>query len=109
MGDFSEDFVGGLGPSEAAGLLIVVSDVVGDRLFQLGHAAKQAAAESLIREISEPAFDEIEPRTAGRREVQMEPRVLGQPGQHFRMLMRREVIEDHVQIEFWRRRGVDLF
>jgi hypothetical protein len=45
--------------------------------FERGDAVVDAAADLSFGEQSEPAFDLIQPRGAGRGEVQMEPQVSG--------------------------------
>jgi hypothetical protein len=54
-------------------------DVLPDRGFEGLGAAVRAAAELLLREEAEPAFDEIDPGCADGREVQMVARPLRQP------------------------------
>ena len=58
-----------------------------------------AAPDLFLGEEREPALDEIEPRRAGRREVQMEARALGQPAPDHRRLVRAVVVEDEVDVE----------
>jgi hypothetical protein len=60
-------------------MVIVVLDIVFDGLNQLGDATEHATSESLVGEVAEPSFDEIEPRGTWGREVDMEASVPGQP------------------------------
>ena len=54
--------------------------------FECGHVVVHAAADLAVGEQSEPAFDLVQPRGAGRGEVQMESWVGGQPGADRRVL-----------------------
>ena len=64
-------------------------EVVMDRVLQLGHAREGAAPDALRRGLGEEPLDEVEPRCARRREVQLEARMLGEPGLHLGRLVRR--------------------
>src|SRR5665213_1600480 len=48
---------------------------------------------------AEPALDKVEPRTQGGREVEMEARMLGQPGLHVRVGVSAVVVDDQMHIE----------
>ena len=82
-------------------------DVLLNRLLQLGDAAERTAFQPLLREVAESAFDQVQLRTAGGREVQMEPGMSRQPRQDFRMLVRGVVVGDEMQVQLRRRLGVD--
>jgi hypothetical protein len=71
-------------------------DVAVDRLLQLSRTAVDASAELLFRERREPAFHEVDPRGAGRGEVQMEAWMAGEPAMDRRRLVRAGIIEDQV-------------
>ncbi len=73
--------------------------VVVDRLFQLGDAGEGATPDALSCDLREEALDEIKPRGGGRREVQLEARMLGEPGLHLVRLVRRGVVEHNVHVE----------
>ena len=83
-------------------------NVVLDRLFQLLHAAEDSVANSIAGNVAEPAFDNVQPRTAGRGKVHVESLVALQPVLDFGMLVRGIVIDDQMQIQFWRRFLIDL-
>ena len=59
-------------PHERLRVCIVVGQVVLDGRHQFLHAAKDAAAKTLLRQLAEPALHEVEPRGSRRREVQFE-------------------------------------
>ena len=81
--------------------------VVFDGRDQFLHAAKNAAAKALLRQLAEPALDEVEPRGTGGREVQLEARVGGQPLANRFMLVGSVVVQDDVQGEVGRTHGRD--
>ncbi len=71
--------VSGLGPDEGFGRTVVEFEVLADGVLQFAGAAMDAAAQLFFGEACEPAFHQVEPRGAGRREVQMEARMTQQP------------------------------
>ena len=77
--DFVEDGVDSGAPHERLRVRVVVPQVVFDGHDQFLHAAKDAATKALLRQLAEPALDQVEPRGAGRREVQLKARMGGQP------------------------------
>src|ERR1035441_10708073 len=66
------------------------------------------ALQELSRELREPTFDEVQPRRARRREVEVEPRVAQQPGLYSWGLVRGGVVQDDVHFEVVRHGFVDL-
>ena len=42
---------------------------------QYGHVAEAAATDSFVGKLAEPTFDQVQPGTRSRNEVQMEPRM----------------------------------
>jgi len=85
-----------------------MSDVFIDAGYQLSHAGEHAPAQSLVREIAEEAFHHVQPRCQGRREVHVEPRVLGQPLLHRRVLVGGVVVGNQVQRPVLGRLAIDL-
>ena len=61
--------------------------------MQIDDALESAALDSLLRQLSESAFDGIEPGGRGRREVEGPARVARQPGQHLGVLVGGIVVE----------------
>ena len=59
--DRGEDLVGGLGPFEGSGILVVVIDEGADVSFQLLDGGVNTALEPLSGELGEPALDLIDP------------------------------------------------
>lgn len=76
----------------------------GDQLFD---AAEHAAADAFVSDLAEPAFDEVQPRTARGREMKMETLVPFEPRRDLRMFVRRVSVDDHMQIEIGRRFPID--
>jgi len=80
MADIVEDLFDFLRPDKRLGFLVVDLDKLLDCADEVGNAVKDAATDSFARNLAEPAFNEIEPRGTGWREVQMKARVFFQPG-----------------------------
>ena len=66
-----------------------------------------AAADALVGDLTKPAFDQIQPGTAGGNEVHVEPRMPLQPPLDLGMLVRGVVVHDQVQVQVRRRLFVD--
>ena len=75
--DADQDVVGGLGPRKGLGVGIAYLDEAADVLLELYDAEVRSAFDLLLGEMSKPALDLIEPRAIGRREVEVEARMLG--------------------------------
>jgi hypothetical protein len=82
-------------------------DVLANRGVELRDAAVDAAPQLLGRQVREPAFDQVEPGSVGRREVDVHARPLGQPLPDPSRLVGAVVIHDEVQIEVRWHGGVD--
>src|SRR5256885_13563145 len=87
-----EDLFGGLGPGEWPRVGVPVLDPVTDVGFEGPHALVHAAADHLIGQEAEPPLDLVDPGRAGRRAVQAEPGVAGQPRPDLRGLAGGEVV-----------------
>ena len=82
-------------------------EVITDRLFEFGDAGEGAAPDALHRDLGEEALDEVEPRSASRREVEMEARMFREPGLHLGRLVRSVVIEHEMDVEWRSHAAVD--
>ena len=71
-------------------------EIVGDGGDEGGDAVEGAAPNTLSGDFGEPPFHQIEPRTARRREVHMEPRMSCQPSPNFWMFVSGVVVRDEV-------------
>ncbi len=80
VGERGEDFVGGLGPGEGPWVGVPGVNPGADVAFEGVDAGVDAAAQELVGEQAEPAFDLVDPGGAGRGEVDVEARVAAQPG-----------------------------
>src|SRR6516225_7418136 len=105
--DARENLIGRLGPSEGPRLDVVDLHVAIDGRLEVPGAAMDSAAQLLVREQREPAFDKVNPRRALRREVQKIPRALREPASDHRRLVRGVVVEDDVDVEVRRDSRVD--
>lgn len=59
--DFGEDVLGGGGPRVGLGGAVVGCEVVLDAGDQVGDAGEDPAAQVLVGQVAEPAFDLVEP------------------------------------------------
>ena len=94
IADAAFDLMGGFGPAEGFGIFVPVGQEAGNGLLQARDAVEAAAANGLRGDQAEPALDQVEPRGAGRGEVQMEARVRGQPLFDCGMLVGSVVVAD---------------
>ena len=91
--------VAGFGcPNVGFGLAVVFGDVVLDGLLEFPNIVKDSAAYALVGEISEEAFNLVEPGGTGGSEVQVEAWMLLEPGPYFGRLVRRVVVQDQVDV-----------
>lgn len=77
--DFREDIAGGGGPDERFGLVVVRVNVFVDRADQIIDVVEAAATQGLVGQVPDEAFDHVEPRRSGGREVERQPQVLLRP------------------------------
>ena len=94
-----EDLVGGLGPDERTWVAVVSVQVGFDGTFELDGGAVSAATDLPLREGGEEAFDLVDPRRRGRREVHMKARMPGQPTAYGRSLVRAVVVHHQMYVE----------
>lgn len=71
-------------------------------------AIQDAAANPLLREVAEPAFDRLEPGTAGQNEVHLKARMAFPPMLDLGMIMGRVVVGDPLRVDIERHAVVDL-
>ena len=73
-----------------------------DLALEVGDRVERAAADRLGRDQREPTLDLVEPRTVGRREMQVEPWPAGEPSLDFGVLVRAVVVADQVHVKVFR-------
>ena len=95
-------------PDERLGIVVVLIDISSNGFDQLLDAPEHPAADPLVGDLAEPAFDQVQPRAARRDEVEVEPLVTLQLGLDLGVLMGRIVVDDKVEVQIGRRLGVDL-
>lgn len=93
-----EDVLRRFGPDEGLRLLVVKQQVVVDRVLEIVDALVAAPADAPVRDLGEEAFDQVHPRGAGGREVQLEPRMLLQPRLHLGRLVGRMVVQHQMHV-----------
>lgn len=81
------DVLSSLPPQEGLWLGVGLQQVVVDRAFKSADAGQGATSNVLCRDLSEEAFDEVQPARAGGRDVRLETRLFLQPCPHLLHLM----------------------
>src|SRR5262245_2675403 len=103
----SEDLVCRLRPDEQIGAAVGKGDVGQDRRFQGARAGMRTAFDLFLTQQGEPAFDQVQLRWPGRREMQMEARMPRAPTVNRWRFVGAVVVEDQVDGQIGRYRGVD--
>ena len=88
-------------------MFIVVLKILLDRSFEGKRVLVGTAADHLVRDFGEPAFELVDPGSVGWSEVEMEARPTGQPVVNQGCLACAEVVENEMDIEVLRRGLVD--
>jgi hypothetical protein len=78
-------------------MTVVEFEVVADGVLQFAGAAMDAAAQLFFGEASEPAFHQVEPGRARRREVEMKARMTQQPTLDGRGFVGGVVVDDQME------------
>ncbi len=98
-----DDLLCGGCPYERFWILIMRLDEFFDGPFQIGNALEDAAAQTFPSELAEEAFDDIEPRATGRREMDMKAGVSFQLILHVLVFVRGIVVHDQIDVQVGRR------
>jgi len=85
----------------------MTADVIPNGLDEFLHVVKRATTQALLGEVSEPAFDQIEPGTGRGGKVQVKTRMATQPTLDAGVLVGSVVVHDQVHVQFARRLLVD--
>ena len=80
--NFGEDLGGGFGPDERVFALVPAVDEGADLDDEVADGGEGAAADGLAFDDAEPDFDQVQPRSRRQGEVDVDPRVRGQPSPH---------------------------
>ncbi len=83
-------------------MFVSTIDVARDGVDELSDTVDGEALKLPCREFGEEALNEIEPRSRGRREVEVHAGVLFEPSHNSCMLMRGVVVENDVDVELGR-------
>ncbi len=78
--------------------LVVVANVAPNLPRQVGHRREDAARQQVAFDLRKPELHLVEPRRIGRREVEMDVRMVQQERAHRLRLMGREIVGDHVNL-----------
>jgi len=92
--EFGENGVCGFGPQKGFCGLVVLADIGGDGVLEIGNGFEDAAPDAPAGDGREEALDGIEPGRGRRREVKDPSWVVGQPGAHLWLLVGGIVVED---------------
>ena len=103
-----ENVLGFCCPYERFGVSVVLFDVFADCQFQLFNAFEDPVPYPVLRDVAKPSFDDVQPGTAGRSEVDVKPLVSLQPVNDFGMLVCRVIVNNQMQVEILRCFRVDL-
>ena len=102
-----EDLVSRFRPHERLRRFVGDREVLANGRFQGTDTAMRPAFDLFLTEEREPAFDEVEPRRAGGREVEIKPRMSSKPAPHARGLVGAVVVENQMHGEVGRYLRVD--
>ncbi len=85
-------------------LEIPLGKVSPDGVNQLVGAPKTSGKNHVLAQIAEEPFDQVQPRSAGRREVEMKAGMCGQPSHDLGVLVSGVIVQNQVQIDLGRGR-----
>jgi hypothetical protein len=98
-----------IGPFEGFSVLIVMTNVPHELASKIGFGGEDASGDDIALDLREPDFDLVEPGGIGRSKVQMHPRMSGQEGADPLGFVRREVVDNEVDVTFWRGVRYEIF
>src|SRR6266850_6635582 len=93
-----DDGGGVLGPDEGCGVSIPRREIALDVADERADGLEGPAPHGLAREDAEPRLDQVEPGGALRGEMELHPRMGGEPRLHRRRRMRGRVVQDDVEL-----------
>ena len=107
--DLGQDVLGLGRPNVGLRLLVVLEKILFEFGDQLRQAVEDPTPEARDGEVAKKTLHHVEPRGAGRCEVEMETRVFSQPLLHLGVFVRGVVIEDEMQGPIRGRLRIDEF
>ncbi len=105
--ELCEDCVGGFGPDEWLGVIVVLVDISFDGGLEVGNRGENAALKAAARQRREEALDGVEPRGGRGREVEHPSRMAREPGTDFGVFVGGVVVGDGVDDLARRGRALD--
>src|SRR5688500_7110157 len=95
-------------PTDRFRVLVVANDVAPNLAREVWDRGEDAPREEVAPDRGKPEFDLIQPRRVGRREVQVHPRMRLEERLNAVCLVRRQVVDDQVDLAPARLRGEDV-
>jgi hypothetical protein len=97
--DFAEDHCSGSPPLVSLQLEIPFGKVSPDGIHQFVGASKTPWKDHVLAQIAEESFDQIEPRSAGRREMVMKAGMSSRSSYHIGVFVGSVVVQNQVQVD----------
>ena len=97
--DFLEDHCSVSPPLVSLRLEITFGKVSPDGIHQLVGASETPGKDHVLAQIAEKSFDQVEPRSTGRREVEVKAGMCSQPSHHLGVFVGGVVVQDQVQVD----------
>jgi len=107
MPNLASDRARGGSPDEGLGSAVAATDVIEDDSDQFAHAAEGSPPDALVGNLGEEAFHQVQPGSAGGREVPVIAGVCGKPCLHRRMGGGGIVVEDEMNRQSAGRAALD--
>ena len=97
--DLDHDVLGSSRPHEGLRLLVGSANELLYRGLEFTDIVEHAPTYAFARDLSEPSLDQVEPRTAGGREMQDKARMIGQPGFDVLVVVRPVIVNHQMEVE----------
>ena len=102
-----DDFIRVFGPDERLGIGISAADKIVDRILEFLDGTENTTLEAPLGQQCEQSFDCIEPRGGSWGEVEDKTRMVREPCEDLRMLVRGVVVDNDMNGQFCRHSGLD--
>ena len=83
-------------------------NIVHDHADEFLNGLEDAASNALVRNLTKPSFHKVEPRTARRREMDMEAGMSFEPGTNLGVFVRGVIVDNKMEVEFGGGFRIDL-